>query len=488
MTSAHVTSINLTVKPTLSSVLVDTTRDALMIIKGCIDGVVPCIPGRPPERERQFVIASGNVFVYEESLSGIKRWTDSISWSPSRAFTNMLVYREVKNKFKPGSRKVLKKSKVNHRRSPYSQPSSSEGVELSSIPSSGGPSNQETSLGMDPLLEELDPERRKHVVGSLTDSYEFRPAGLCKKTLSINYDDRVYHLVGYYVIRDVVDGTLKRPSDEYPELKQVDIQDILDQNAYKFDIDSSGYYSSNPVKGDDENFRHGASRQRRDYSAGYDSPSSDIDVGFQSMNISNLEQTDHVERQLPPLFPQDDGYQFSANNEWPTYFPARNQFSQQQQQNLSFSQQHYPPSHQQQLPGAGGESNFFLSQQQYPHSIVSNQQPRSIPDDPAFVFDPNTQYARPTNMEPSIPNLSSSTNRGIGIDLSQYRIVRKDENEGDNAQGNPHRQGATQQTSLGPNIPWTQVLTTPPNPQPTVEEDQEFPPHPSQYHPQYHPW
>lgn len=491
MTSTPDEPINLTIKPTLNSVLVDTTRDAIMIMKGCIDGLVPCIPGRPPERERKHVIISGSVFVYEEALSGIKRWTDSVSWSPSRAFTNMLVYREVKDKFKTGSRKVLKRTKPsNYRRYPYGRPSSSDStdpnIDPSIDPSLGASSNQEReSVDMDPELQGLDPERRKHVVGSLTDSYEFKPAGLCKKTLSICYEGRNYHLVGYYAIRDVVNGSLKRPLDAYPALKQVDIQDILAQNIYKFDIDSSGYYSSNPVKGEDENFRYGESRQCQDYSIGYDSPSSDVGLGLQSMNISSLGQMDHIERQLPPLLHQDvthGGYhQFSADNEWSAYYPPRNQFAQQQHQfsQQQQQQQQYPPNHQQ-IPIASGENNFFVPPpQQYPHPVVTiNQQPRVMPDDPSFGFDPNLPFARHANMEPHIPILPSSANRGRGMDLSQYRIGRRDESEGETAQNNNfHRPGATLQVSLGSNPPWNQVLiTTPSNLQSAIEENHEFSP------------
>jgi hypothetical protein len=37
------------------------------------------------------MVQSGSVFVYDEQESGIKRWTDGHSWSPSRILANFLV-------------------------------------------------------------------------------------------------------------------------------------------------------------------------------------------------------------------------------------------------------------------------------------------------------------------------------------------------------------------------------------------------------------
>lgn len=444
---------------------------------------MPLVAGRPPERERHWLIRSGYVFVYEEGMAQIKRWTDSVPWSPSRAFTNMLVYRQVTKRFKAGSRRVLaKKSRdTSARTAPYSpRPSSSEGGEFGMDHGFGSPPIQDAAsetqdtagenLEMDQDLEALSPEQRKLVVGSLADSYEFKPAGLCKKTLSIVHDGRKYHIVSYYVIRDVVTGALSRPIDACPELKAVDIQSVLEQNQYKFDIDSSGYYSSNPVKGEDENYRQGRLRESREYSAEFDSSSSDIDAELQSMNIVNLGQLDHGERQLPAPFPQEvshGGYhQFTANDGWPSYLSPRSQFSQQQPLSFPFS-----PSNQQQQPIVGSESNFFISVGSYSPPIISNQQPRTMPDEPTFTFDPNLQFAGPANMEPTIPN---HPNRGTGMDLSQYRIGRRDEGENEVSQlNNPQRLGTT---SLGPTPQWANAIT-PVDLRSAAEEEYAIPTH-----------
>lgn len=56
--------------------LVETTRDALYIFEACLNGTLPFCSGRPHDHS---VIVSGNVFVYEEASSGIRRWTDGIN-------------------------------------------------------------------------------------------------------------------------------------------------------------------------------------------------------------------------------------------------------------------------------------------------------------------------------------------------------------------------------------------------------------------------
>ncbi|KAI8591126.1 Gti1/Pac2 family-domain-containing protein, partial [Geranomyces variabilis] len=72
-----------------------STQDCLLLFEACRVGVCRRIQRRLSEQEREKAIRSGSVFVWEESESGIKRWTDSKSWSPSRIKGSFLVYREV---------------------------------------------------------------------------------------------------------------------------------------------------------------------------------------------------------------------------------------------------------------------------------------------------------------------------------------------------------------------------------------------------------
>jgi hypothetical protein len=74
---------------------IETTRDALIVFEACLCGYLQHCLRRPTEAELPQLIASGNVFVYEEATSGIKRWTDGKWWSPSRTLANFLLYRQL---------------------------------------------------------------------------------------------------------------------------------------------------------------------------------------------------------------------------------------------------------------------------------------------------------------------------------------------------------------------------------------------------------
>lgn len=70
-------------------------KDALLIFQAVLDGKINHIPRRPYEIERPYLIISGNIFVSIEEISGIKRWTDGIAWSPSRIQGKFLIYKEL---------------------------------------------------------------------------------------------------------------------------------------------------------------------------------------------------------------------------------------------------------------------------------------------------------------------------------------------------------------------------------------------------------
>ncbi|CCH63164.1 hypothetical protein TBLA_0J01700 [Henningerozyma blattae CBS 6284] len=82
------------IKPTCTGYIEDEA-DALLILQAVLDGKLNHIPRRPYEIERPFLIVSGNIFVFIEEVSGIKRWTDGVSWSPSRITGKFLIYREL---------------------------------------------------------------------------------------------------------------------------------------------------------------------------------------------------------------------------------------------------------------------------------------------------------------------------------------------------------------------------------------------------------
>ncbi|KAM0420357.1 hypothetical protein ACHAPT_011899 [Fusarium lateritium] len=149
-----------------------STLDALVLFEACLSGQLSHVHRRPQDRERQDLIKSGNVFIYEEHASGIKRWIDGISWSPSRILGNLLIYRELEKPWVPGNKHALKESKKMQR--DIDNPDSSRPNKGMSFPPA-----------IDPSANYKDTERA--LIGSLIDSYHFKPNGLLKKTISVTF-------------------------------------------------------------------------------------------------------------------------------------------------------------------------------------------------------------------------------------------------------------------------------------------------------------
>jgi len=194
---------------------IGSTYDALILVEACIAGQIKHVSRRPQGHERERVITSGRIFIYEENTSGIKRWTDGISWSPSRILGNFLIYRQLVKAFGPGEKKkAIKKSNAG--------PS---GITKSSLNNDSNNRNKEILLqGVNSLqaigdgtygrasTTKLETERA--LIGSLTDSYDFLEGGLVKKTISINYGEVTHHLVSYYTISDALSQKFIVPSKD----------------------------------------------------------------------------------------------------------------------------------------------------------------------------------------------------------------------------------------------------------------------------------
>ena len=186
---------------------VATTQDALILFEACLTGVLHHVPRRPHDRERSHLVRSGSVFIYEENSSGIKRWTDGVTWSPSRILGNFLVYRELEKPFPPGEKKRAMK-KANRRPVPPTRPGEPyprhDSQSYSPSPTAGsGP------FGSDRTHQS---EVERALVGSLVDSYGFKDSGLVKKTMSVTVAGVTHHLVSYYSVEDVMRGALSPPS------------------------------------------------------------------------------------------------------------------------------------------------------------------------------------------------------------------------------------------------------------------------------------
>ncbi|PGH04729.1 hypothetical protein AJ79_07008 [Helicocarpus griseus UAMH5409] len=188
---------------------VSTTQDALILFEACLTGVLHHVPRRPHDRERSQLVKSGSVFIYEENASGIKRWTDGVTWSPSRILGNFLVYRELDKPFPPGEKKRAMK-KGNRRPTqtgrpgePYPRPQESNGNSYSPTTSPGSAFGERTQQS----------ELERQLVGSLVDSYGFKDSGLVKKTMSVTVSGVAHHLVSYYSVDDVLGHKLRTPME-----------------------------------------------------------------------------------------------------------------------------------------------------------------------------------------------------------------------------------------------------------------------------------
>lgn len=67
-----------------------------LILEQAVMGRIRRIRRRMNERERR-CIKAGDIFVYSEEESKIKRWTDSRKWSPSRVHGSFMMYFETKD-------------------------------------------------------------------------------------------------------------------------------------------------------------------------------------------------------------------------------------------------------------------------------------------------------------------------------------------------------------------------------------------------------
>lgn len=187
---------------------VETTLDALLIFEGCKQGMLPQITRRLQEFEKRALVASGNVFVFNEESTGIKRWTDGLSWSPSRTLGNFLVYRELDKKG-PGQA-----SSTDDQAADTFDETQGDASTSAAVPVASGSNARRRSLSdTSGVVPALDRARERALVGSLTSTYRFRADGLVKKTISLNG----LHMIGYYKIDDVTSGRLRSPSSQ-PEL------------------------------------------------------------------------------------------------------------------------------------------------------------------------------------------------------------------------------------------------------------------------------
>ncbi|KAG8763113.1 hypothetical protein FRC11_005965 [Ceratobasidium sp. 423] len=194
--------------------MLKSTKDALLIIEAAERGLFPRLVRRLTEQERAQSIYSGAILVYDELESHIRRFTDTLVWSPSRIIGNYLVYREMR-KHEP-------------------RPTSRAGVALPPQATSSR-SLVRPRTGSD--LEQCETERKKKeqlYVGSLTHNERFKPNGLVKRTFSLVTEDKHIHVISYYTYEDAMEDRFLTPS-EHPEFANLSIsQELLkDKSVYR---------------------------------------------------------------------------------------------------------------------------------------------------------------------------------------------------------------------------------------------------------------
>ncbi|CCF60668.1 hypothetical protein KAFR_0L00610 [Kazachstania africana CBS 2517] len=191
------------IEPTFKGYMEDE-NDALLILQAILNGKLRHIPRRPYEIERPYLIVSGNIFVFIEEISGIKRWTDGVSWSPSRISGKFLIYKEL-DKDNPSSSSSKKKSNSRIKLPPLVSPSPNQ--------QNGNDHSSSAPQGI------LNSDINDPSVSTLRSVHPLKYTGLVKKTISITLKRLPYsyyenfHIVSYYTVEDVKQNRLITPKD-----------------------------------------------------------------------------------------------------------------------------------------------------------------------------------------------------------------------------------------------------------------------------------
>ncbi|KAG9290120.1 hypothetical protein G9A89_010426 [Geosiphon pyriformis] len=169
---------------------IPNTNAAAIIFEACRLGVLDRTHRRLLEEEKRS-IRGGEVFVFAENLSGIKRWTDGKNWSPSRVVGDFLVYFELDTRIH------------NVKRTQELQPT---------------------------LLARIEKEDLKVQIGN-KGTFIYRKNGLIKKTISLNSENDVEHMIIYESPLDT--GEKLFSPKAYVELSMIQASDQVMRGLYK---------------------------------------------------------------------------------------------------------------------------------------------------------------------------------------------------------------------------------------------------------------
>lgn len=185
--------------------------DALLIFQAVLDSKLKHVPRRPYEIERPYLITSGNIFVFIEEVSGIKRWTDGITWSPSRISGKFLIYKELDRSFNsPSMFNPMNNNR--HQMIPQHYPTVSAAAAASAVQVAHA---QAQAQAVAQAQQVVNPYHQPNY------SMQFsKYTGFVKKTISMKLkstEDKTtrqnFHIVSYYLEDDINYHRLQRPSE-----------------------------------------------------------------------------------------------------------------------------------------------------------------------------------------------------------------------------------------------------------------------------------
>lgn len=221
---------------------VETRMDGLVLFEACLSGELHRVHRYPRDKERKQHVKSGSIFIYEDNVSGIRRWTDGVVWSPSRVLGDFFIYRELEEPFPPGEKKrAMKRKRVSMPGEPCPRRDSDERENSDQqnppTPPTPGGAKSETPNS------EQDKEIERSLIGCLVGSYGFRPDGLVKKTMRFSFNGISHHVVSYYEVDDVKNNLLPRPLSN-PRLQHITVRPelYLEQN-FRASVDELEHYA-----------------------------------------------------------------------------------------------------------------------------------------------------------------------------------------------------------------------------------------------------
>lgn len=182
-----------------------SNEDALLVIEAALSHKVPLIERRPLDRERAELIRLGNVFVFIEEHSDIKRWTDGITWLASRILGRFLIYRKLDKQGLLG-KEDKRKSKRAHLA--LWAPELKRPLLVASVSADSAPTKNSYEIN----------GKQDHYLKHAPAIHVTEDRGLIKKTLLLTIVDDAalrlkqnVHLISYYLAHDVIAGNLLRP-------------------------------------------------------------------------------------------------------------------------------------------------------------------------------------------------------------------------------------------------------------------------------------